>query len=142
MFGTFNRSLDNKNRIIVPSKLRDALGSKFYITIGLEGAIELRSEKTFNDFISILNAQSNFSIEARKIKRAWLGNTQEIEVDSQGRFLVPKTYIEKAAIQKDVVLVGIGDLVELWSLEKYNEYNENLDQEELNSITARFAEKA
>ncbi|VEU75280.1 cell division protein MraZ [Mycoplasmopsis maculosa] len=142
MFGTFNRSLDNKNRIIVPSKLRDALGSKFYMTIGLEGAIELRSEKTFNDFISILNAQSNFSIEARKIKRAWLGNTQEIEVDSQGRFLVPKTYIEKAAIQKDVVLVGIGDLVELWSLEKYNEYNENLDQEELNSITARFAEKA
>lgn len=142
MFGTFNRSLDNKNRIIVPSKLRDALGSKFYMTIGLEGAIELRSEKTFNDFISILNAQSNFSIEARKIKRAWLGNTQEIEVDSQGRFIVPKTYIEKATIQKDVVLVGIGDLVELWSLEKYNEYNENLDQEELNSITAKFAEKA
>ncbi|MGV2393021.1 UNVERIFIED_CONTAM: hypothetical protein O8I53_08675 [Campylobacter lari] len=70
MYGTYNRSLDSKNRIIVPSKLRDSLGSKFYMTIGLGGIVELRSENSFNKMVDILNNQSNFSLEARMIKRA------------------------------------------------------------------------
>lgn len=133
MFGKFVRNVDDKNRISIPAKLRDNLGTKFYMTIGLENKIELRSQSEFEEFASKLLAQSQFSKEARIIQRAWLGNTQEIELDSQGRFIIPKQFIQISAIQKEVTLIGLGKLVELWASEVYEDYQNKLDDETIDN---------
>ncbi|MBZ4203640.1 division/cell wall cluster transcriptional repressor MraZ [Mycoplasma tauri] len=141
MYGQFTRQIDAKNRIAIPTKLRDGLGVKFYITIGLDNVIELRSEESFSAFSTKLISQSQFSTEARLIRRAWLGKTQEIELDSQGRFIIPKQYLSHAAIQKEVLLIGVGDLVELWGVEKYAEYESNLDVNSIQIAAQKLAEK-
>ncbi|KUH47318.1 division/cell wall cluster transcriptional repressor MraZ [Mycoplasmopsis meleagridis] len=131
MYGKYPRTLDDRKRIILPPKVREALGNKFYITIGMEGIVELRSEKEFNKLIDIFNMQSNFDLNARKLKRFWLGNSQEIELDSQSRFVIPKIYLDKAAIQKDALLIGVGDMVELWNNQTYENYSQQISEEEL-----------
>ncbi|WP_029513200.1 division/cell wall cluster transcriptional repressor MraZ [Mycoplasmopsis primatum] len=141
MFGEFIRSIDDKNRIAIPAKLRDGLGSKFYITIGLDNVIELRSEETFKTFSEKLISQSQFSSEARLIRRAWLGKSQEIEVDSQGRFILPKQFLSYAAIQKEVLLIGVGDIVELWGVEQYQNYETTLDKDAIAKAASKLAEK-
>lgn len=141
MYGKYPRTIDSKNRVMLPSKLRDNLGSKFYMTIGMENMVELRSQSEFDNFASKLNQQSNFDPKARMLKRLWLGNTQEIETDSQGRFVIPKQFLDKAAIQKDVIFVGMGNLVELWSLEKLTAYDEEISVEEMNAAAMHLADK-
>ncbi|WP_027120614.1 division/cell wall cluster transcriptional repressor MraZ [Mycoplasmopsis lipofaciens] len=131
MYGQYSRNIDAKNRLSLPTKLRDQLGSKFYLTIGMENVVEIRSIAEFEKLTSELTSQGSFNSDARKLKRYWLGRSQEIELDSQNRFILPKQFLAKANIQKEVIFVGLGDLVELWGAEKYNEYNENISIEEI-----------
>lgn len=141
MFGEFSRNVDDKNRISIPAKLRDDLGSKFYLTIGLDGVIEIRSEANFKKFTEKLNSQNNFSSNVRLLKRAWLGKSQEINLDSQGRFIIPKQFVTHAAIQKEVLLIGVGDLVELWGIEQYNKYMSALDKDAIAKAAKELAEQ-
>lgn len=141
MYGTFNRNVDEKNRVAIPAKLRDSLGSKFYMTIGLSGVIELRSEAEYNIFAEKLLSQSQFSTNARMLQRAWLGNTQEIELDSQSRFIIPKQFLLKANIQKEVVLIGVGNLIELWAADEYENYLSSATDEKLEEAALKLSEK-
>ncbi|WP_338822327.1 division/cell wall cluster transcriptional repressor MraZ [Mycoplasmopsis felifaucium] len=141
IYGTYNRNVDDKNRIMIPAKLRDSLGSKFFMTIGLSGAVELRSETAFKKFSSKLLNQSQFSKEARILQRAWLGNSLEIELDSQGRFIIPRLFLEKSAIQKEAILIGVGELIELWGAEKYEEYCQSIDEDILEKAAEKLASK-
>ncbi|WP_406616742.1 division/cell wall cluster transcriptional repressor MraZ [Mycoplasmopsis adleri] len=141
MYGTFNRNVDEKNRVAIPAKLRDSLGSKFYMTIGLSGVIELRSEAEYNIFAEKLLSQSQFSTNARMLQRAWLGNTQEIELDSQSRFIIPKQFLLKANIQKEVVLIGVGNLIELWAADEYENYLSSVTDEKLEEAALKLSEK-
>ncbi|MBU4689713.1 division/cell wall cluster transcriptional repressor MraZ [Mycoplasma zalophidermidis] len=131
MYGQYQRNVDSKNRIALPSKLRDALGSKFYLTVGMENVIELRSVEEFEKLTADLTSQSLYDKNARLLKRWWLGNTHEIELDSQSRFVIPKSILTKGAIQKDVVFIGVGDSVELWATEIYEEYESKMSVEDL-----------
>ncbi|MBU4693891.1 division/cell wall cluster transcriptional repressor MraZ [Mycoplasma zalophidermidis] len=131
MYGQYQRNVDSKNRIALPSKLRDALGSKFYLTVGMENVIELRSVEEFEKLTADLTSQSLYDKNARLLKRWWLGNTHEIELDSQSRFVIPKSILTKGAIQKDVVFIGVGDSVELWATEIYEEYESKMSVKDL-----------
>ncbi|MEA4115495.1 division/cell wall cluster transcriptional repressor MraZ [Mycoplasma sp. 744] len=141
IYGQFNRNLDDRNRVILPVKIRDLLGTKFYITIGMNGVIELRSEKEFQKLTESLTYESNFDPLVRKLKRFWLGNSQEIELDSQNRFIIPKTYLDKAAIQKEVLLLGVGDIVEIWNPQVYQQYLDSISEEELLEAANAFASR-
>ncbi|VEU78405.1 cell division protein MraZ [Mycoplasmopsis columbinasalis] len=141
MYGQYERTIDAKNRIILPAKIRDILGSTFFITLGLENVIELRNVEQFHVFASKLNAQSNFDMNARMLKRMWLGSTQEIELDTQGRFVLPKQFIEASAIQKNLVFVGVGDIVELWAKETFDNYQTNLSLEQIRTAAETLAAK-
>ncbi|MBU4690687.1 division/cell wall cluster transcriptional repressor MraZ [Mycoplasma sp. ES3157-GEN-MYC] len=141
MYGQYQRSVDSKNRIALPSKLRDALGSKFYLTIGMENVIELRSVEEFDKLTADLTSQSLYDKNARLLKRWWLGNTHEIELDSQSRFVIPKSILTKGAIQKDVVFIGVGDSVELWATEIYEEYESKMSVEDLEMAAQALAQR-
>lgn len=142
MFGQYKRNIDDKKRLALPSKLRDDLGSKIYLTVGLEGIVEIRSEKEFNKFVEILNQQNSFDSNARFVRRFWLSNTQEIELDNQGRFVVPKQFLDKAAIQKEAIFVASGNLVELWGSEKFDQYCQNFSDSDISSAAQKILERS
>ncbi|RTZ68089.1 MAG: cell division/cell wall cluster transcriptional repressor MraZ [Tenericutes bacterium] len=103
MFGNYSKSLDPKNRVIVPAKLRKELGNYFYLTVGPDRILEARDAKSFDVFQNSLTSNNMLNATARQFARLLLGNTEKVEVDKQGRIVLPKHLLESANITKDVV---------------------------------------
>ncbi|WP_127942687.1 division/cell wall cluster transcriptional repressor MraZ [Mycoplasma sp. ATU-Cv-703] len=125
MFGNFERSLDQKKRVIVPVKLRQELGMVFYATIGPDKVLELRDADSFNLWKSKLLGNNMLNSKARIFARLLLGNTAELNVDGQGRVMLPDHLIQGAQITRDVVFVGVGNKVELWPAETFKKFQKD-----------------
>ena len=123
--GEYQHSLDSKNRIIVPAKLREGLGNKFVITKGLDGclyAYPLEEWKILEDKLKTLPLTNK---DARTFVRFFFSGACEVEVDKQGRGLIPQNLKEYACIEKEIVSIGVLTRVEIWGKEKWQEYNES-----------------
>ncbi|SFK52813.1 MraZ protein [Lachnospiraceae bacterium KH1T2] len=126
--GEYNHTIDAKGRLIIPAKLREGLGDSFVVTKGLDGCLAAYTAQSWTDLQQKLAALPEFSKEARAVKRFYLAGAFTAEVDKQGRVLLPVNLREHAGLIKDVVLVGVGDKVEIWSAEKWHDTApENID---------------
>ena len=128
--GEFNHTIDPKNRIIVPAKFRESLGDIFVIMIGLDGCLYLTTKEYWDAFAERL-ASLPFTAESRKLQRHFLRNSQECEPDKQGRILIPQNLKDLAGLEKDVVMVGSGNKIEIWSKERLDKITEDDEAEEL-----------
>ena len=117
--GEYNHTIDAKGRLIVPSKLREALGDTFVVTKGLDGCLFVYDNKEWNAFEEKLKSLPLTNKEARQFARFFLAGAAEVEVDKQGRILVPNILREFAQISKDVVLIGVASRIEIWSRERF-----------------------
>ena len=115
--GEYNHSIDPKNRVIVPAKFREELGDVFVISAGLDGCLYLSKKSDWEAFAERL-AELPFTAESRRLQRHFMRNAQECEPDKQGRILIPQNLKDLAGLEKDIVLVGDGNKVEVWSKEK------------------------
>jgi MraZ protein len=126
--GEYQHSLDSKNRIIVPAKLREGLGNKFVITKGLDGclyAYPLEEWKILEDKLKTLPLTNK---DARTFVRFFFSGACEVELDKQFRGLIPQNLKEYAKIEKDIVSIGVLSRVEIWSKEMWENYNDlNVD---------------
>lgn len=122
--GEYQHALDTKNRMIVPAKLREGLGSKFVITKGLDGCLYAYPESEWKILEAKLKTLPLTNKDARSFVRFFLGAC-EIETDKQGRGLIPQNLKEYAGIEKEIVSIGVLSRVEIWSKEKWQEYNES-----------------
>lgn len=126
--GEYQHALDLKNRMIVPSKLREELGNKFVITKGLDGclyAYPLTEWKILEEKLKTLPLANK---DARAFVRFFFAGACEVEMDKQGRGLIPQNLKEYAGIEKDIVSIGVLTRVEIWSKEKWENYNDsNMD---------------
>lgn len=122
--GTYNHSLDEKNRVTMPSKLRDKLGATVYITLGLDKCLAIYPEDTFIQIASNLSRASSLQNDNRGYKRTFYANSYECDVDKQGRIQLSKELCEKCSVKKDVVVIGVDDHVEIWDRQQYNEMSE------------------
>ena len=122
MFGNYKRALDEKNRIMIPTKLRDPLGEIFYITLGPDNVLEVRDEKSFSVWKDKLLSANTLNSDARAFARILLGNTTEVTPDKQGRFMLNEQQLSKTGITKSVTFVGVGNKVELWPTEAFDDY--------------------
>lgn len=125
--GEYEHSLDAKGRVIVPSKFREALGSVFYITKGLDRNLLVFSTDAWNVFYEKLSKLPMADKNARGFSRLFLSGATECEADKQGRILLPSTLRNYAGITKDVTIIGNGDKIEIWSRENWNSYIDALD---------------
>ena len=114
LLGEFNHSIDEKGRLIIPAKLRDDLGDSFVICNGLEGCLFVYSQEEWNKFVAELETLPRMSKDARIFKRYFFGSASEGSFDKQGRVLVPPSLRKAAGLEKDVVLVGVQDRIEIW----------------------------
>lgn len=123
--GEYQHSLDSKNRIIVPSKLRDGLGDKFIISKGLDGCLYAYPVDEWKKFENKLKDLPLTNRDARAFVRFFVAGATEIEADKQGRGLIPANLREYAGIEKEIVTIGALNKVEIWSKEKWESYNES-----------------
>jgi len=126
--GEYQHGLDSKNRMIVPAKLRDGLCNTFVITKGLDGCLYAYPLEEWRILEEKLKTLPLTNKDARSFVRFFFSGACEIELDKQGRGLIPQNLKEYAGIEKDIVSIGVLSRVEIWSKEKWNEYNEsNMD---------------
>jgi mraZ protein len=127
--GEYNHSIDTKNRIIVPAKFREALGEEFVVTLGLDGCLFVYPDEEWKHFIEQLKGLPG-SKEARQLQRYFMAGAANCEVDKQGRILIPSKLREHAALEKDIVFVGVLNKIEIWSKERWDGNNnyDNMDE--------------
>ncbi|QLY78339.1 division/cell wall cluster transcriptional repressor MraZ [Clostridium intestinale] len=130
--GEYNHGLDAKNRMIIPSKLREELGNKFILTKGLDGCLYAYPLNEWEILEEKLKSLPLTNKDARAFVRFFFSGATEIELDKQGRGLIPQNLLEYAKIEKEIVSIGVLTRVEIWSKDKWNEYNyENIDYDSL-----------
>ena len=130
--GEYQHALDSKNRMIVPSKLREELGNKFVITKGLDGCLYAYPQDEWKNLEENMKTLPLTNRDARSFVRFFFAGACEIEMDKQGRGLIPQNLKEYAGIEKEIVSIGVLTRVEIWSKEKWQEYNDsNVDFESI-----------
>jgi MraZ protein len=122
MMGEYSHALDDKGRIIIPARLRDDLDNHFVMTKGLDGCLFLYPMAEWSKLEDRLKALPLTNANARAFQRLFLAGAQDVELDRQSRVTIPPRLREYAAVVKDVVLVGVSNRVELWSLENWQKY--------------------
>ena len=124
--GTFHRSLDEKLRFAIPRPLRDAMGavdsSVLYLAPGTDGSLELYSEQAFANVTGELEHGSRNDREIRAFHRLFYGQVQMVELDKQGRVRLPADLAQLASIDKDIVLLGVRDHIEIWDPQRWEAY--------------------
>ncbi len=120
--GEYSHNLDAKGRVIMPSKLREELGESFYVTKGFEGCLAVYSAEEFEKLGAAIQALPGNMREARRLQRVIITGAHLCEADKQGRFVVPPTLREFAALDKELVIVGNGNHAEIWDAAKWNDY--------------------
>ena len=127
--GTFEHSLDAKNRLTVPSRFRAALAGKVFLVRGPDPCISLYPEATYSELTqSALAGLNPFSTQARELKRFFHSNATVTELDSAGRVMLSPRQLEHAGIDREVVITGAGDCLELWDRSSWEEYDRDLSQ--------------
>ena len=129
--GTSYNSIDDKNRMIVPSKLRTGLGARCILTKGLDGCLFIYPMDEWEAFEEKLRALPLTNKNARTFSRFFVAGATDCELDKQGRILVPQTLREFAGLDKDVVLTGNLNRIEVWGKEKWSE---NCNYDDMDSI--------
>ena len=118
MTGQYVHNIDTKNRLFMPAKLRDELGSHFYLTIGQDHCLSVYSEEAWQ---SAMDKMQDLSYSKVKALRLMFAYTSECEPDSQGRIVVPAKLREYANLEKEVVIVGSFGRVEIWNAQRWAE---------------------
>lgn len=121
--GEYSHSIDAKGRLIIPSKFREQLGEEFVLTKGLDGCLFVFPNDEWKSFEEKLRALPLTNKSARTFSRFFVAGATSCELDKQGRILVPATLREFAGLEKDVVLTGSINRIEVWSKEKWSENN-------------------
>ena len=123
----YNHTVDTKGRLIVPSKFREQLGDEFVVTKGMDGCLFVYANDDWSAFEQKLTSLPLINKEARKFARFFLAGAAQVEVDKQGRILLPANLRQFAGLEKDVVLVGVGSRIEIWSRENWENMDSDMD---------------
>jgi MraZ protein len=124
--GTFPRSIDQKLRVAIPKRLREALHCPFrgvlYVAPGTDGSLVVYTEEAFERLAERLAQAPPTRQQVRDFTRLFYGQAQQVELDGQGRIRLPRHLVELAQLRKEVVLLGVQDHLEVWGAERWEAY--------------------
>ena len=113
--GTYQNSIDGKGRVIIPSKYRDMLGGRCMLTRGFDRCLYIYSMEDWDALVEKISALKQSDRDVRKFIREFFSNTEECNIDSQGRILVPQHLRDYAQFNKELITKGAMDKIEIWS---------------------------
>ena len=129
--GEYNHTIDAKGRLIIPAKFREVLGDEFVVTKGMDGCLFVFDNSEWQAFAEKLRSLPMIDKEVRQFTRFFLAGAASVEVDKQGRVLIPAVLREYASIEKEVVLAGVLNRIEIWDKERWMEQNSFDDMDEI-----------
>ena len=128
--GSYAHNVDPKNRLFVPAKFRDGLTGTFNISVFRSKdypCIQCFNEDLFAPYVQqMIDREPDVNLK-RRVSVWYLGFAADVTVDSQGRINIPQNLLEKAKIEKEALVVGMGDHVEIWNPDLFASYNEIVD---------------
>ena len=127
--GEYHHNIDEKNRLILPAKFRNELGDKFIVTRGLEKCLYVYSMNDWEKIVAKLNTLPFTKKDARIFIRSFFSGATECEFDRQGRINITSPLVSYADLQKECIVIGANDRIEVWSKEKWDTFfDENSDK--------------
>lgn len=137
--GEYRHNLDAKGRIAIPSSFRKILGVHFYALVGLDRCVTIYTDEQFEALYRRLQEYPDTKKNVRVLMQQLLGSAAECEPDGQGRVMIPANLIRYAGLKKDCAVVGVGNHVEIWDGETWeNTLREN--QPNLSDIAENLPE--
>jgi MraZ protein len=133
--GTFDYTLDAKNRLTVPARFRAALSEGVVMAAGVERCVAIWTPRAYDTHTTVALRGSNpLHARARDTSRYFAANSHETELDAAGRVMLPGFLINHGGLERDVVVIGAGDCLEVWDRGTWAEYNQRLTSR-INEIT-------
>lgn len=120
--GEYHHSIDEKKRIIIPSRFREELKDTFLITRGIENCLFIYSLEEWKKITDKLETLPFTKKDARQFIRFFLSGATEAQFDKQGRIVITTPLLEYAKIEKDCVIIGAGERLEIWSENAWNNF--------------------
>jgi len=125
--GEFEHSIDDKGRVAIPARFREELAEGMVLTRGFDQCLQAFPRQVWQQLAQKVSSLSLGSPEARNLRRILFSNAAEVEVDRQGRILVPQNLREYAGLGEQVVITGMDTFFELWSADRWRAVMEQLD---------------
>ncbi len=138
--GTTYNSIDDKNRLIVPSRLRAELGNRCVITKGLDTCLNIYTMSSWEKQMEKISRMPESDPKVRAFIRHFCGNAVECELDKQGRIVIPQELKTYAEIDRDLVTMGAMSKIEVWSRQLWDspENDSKMDKEEFASALKEY----
>lgn len=121
LLGSYETKLTDKNRIAVPSKLRTELEDNLILARGYEGCVLLLDKARWDQLLNLIGKEPILNMSVRDTFRFIIAGAFEVDLDKQGRLVVPQSLKDFAQIGTDVVFLGMKDWVEIWDLSRWQE---------------------
>jgi len=136
--GRYHHNLDEKGRLTIPAKFRDALAEGAFLTQGFDRNLRLLTEVDFEAMAAQINRLSMTDPAIRQLRRLIFATASEVQLDRIGRTLVPQFLREFAGLDNEAIIVGVGEAIEIWSPEVWAEQESLLLDAQANA--QKFAE--
>ena len=136
--GHFEHSLDAKNRLSIPARFRAAFSSGSVLAKDPDPCVAVWTADAHEAIIErALAALNPIGADYRRVSRFYQGNSFDVELDASGRVTLPPPLLAHSGIEKEVVVVGVGDHLEVWAKERWQEQQQSLDAE-IGEVTERL----
>ena len=133
LLGEYRHSVDAKNRLFIPAKFREEFGESFYVTRKMgEECLAVYSEEDWKKLAEKLNTLPDSQVGM--LKRFVFSKTAQVTPDTHGRILIPSALLQYASIDKNVVIAGVGDHLQIWNEAMWDTNESELDLDEIASL--------
>ena len=124
LMGEYHHNIDEKGRLIIPSKFRNELGKEFIITKGLDKCLFVYSLTEWNKLIKQVDTLKFTKKNVRAFERAFIGGASQNEFDKQGRINITSPLVHYANLNHECVIIGVNERIEIWSKEEFDNFFE------------------
>ncbi len=122
LLGEFHHNIDEKGRLVIPTKFREELQNNFIITKGLEKCLCIYTQDSFNNLVRQIDALSFTKKDVRTFTRFFYSSANECEMDKNGRINIVNNLKSYAELEKECIIVGVNDHAEIWNENLYNDF--------------------
>lgn len=127
LIGEYTHTVDAKSRVAIPAKFRKTLGKKMIVTRGLDKCLFVYSPKAWEHIVARMSDLSIGRANTRGFNRFFLSGAVEVELDTQGRILIPEFLKKFAKLEGKAVLAGVNDRVEVWNEHDWETYKQSIE---------------
>lgn len=129
LMGEFHHNIDDKGRLVIPTKFREELGNTFIIARGIEKCIYVYSNAEWEKLVTKLNTLPFTKKDARTFTRSFFSGATVCEFDKSGRINITSPLVSYAGLNKECVIIGVNDRLEIWSEDNFDVFmNENAEK--------------